>query len=134
MNGPLIPVRRVAGALTNLIVGLPANTATEIQVPVGGNDFEIESFVAKGSSGAFSINFVPSDSDMAFATMKTDAILLFGSYTVPTPYRLDAGAGSKFERPLRVTKASTITVQVQETSGAVQTIWVVFLGKKIFGA
>ena len=128
-------IRRTPAILNAVAADIPANATTEVQVSVGGQDFEIQQVAARGTLGPFLFNFVPSDTDTKFATQKVDAYSIFGLAGGATsdcvPLRIDGGAGSKQERPLRIKAASTITVELQNTHSAQQTIYIAFIGCKL---
>jgi len=129
------PVKRVPAILNGVATAIPASGSVELQISVGGTDFEIQQFCARGTLGPFTINFFPSDTDTKFATAKVDSQVLFGNANGatgdPLPLRIDGGPGSKQERPLRVAAASTITVELQNTHTAQQDIYVAFIGCKL---
>jgi len=115
---PLVP---------HMLVGtvvLAANESDSIQISVGGNDVMLFAVVAT-STGNFKVNFTPTDTNKKYATRTVPHTLMTG--TAQEPFFLDP----LNRRGLKVLKANIITVDVEDTSAAGNTIDIALLGYRI---
>jgi hypothetical protein len=125
--------------LSGQIAALGANARTSREFPVSTGDVLIIGVVAN-STGAFRFNFTPSDTSQKYASDLVPSVMLAG--TAQNPFRIDGDADrwpkefkmlSELPAGLFVKNASTITVDVQDTSAAPNTIDIAFYGYRIRG-
>lgn len=108
--------------LVGRVDNLAANTQTEIQINTGGFDLFLWGIVAD-HTGAFRMNFTPSDTNRQYASDLVPDTMITG--TGIDPFRVDREGNP---RMLFVRRNTTISVQVLDTSGANNTIVLGFLG------
>jgi len=130
--------------LSGQVAALGAAARTSREIPVATGDVLIFAVVAN-STGTFRLNFTPSDTGQKYASDVVPNTMIAG--TAQNPFRLDGGAGAQYKKilnapnlqralelvpgALHVKNASTITIDVQDTSGAVNTVDVGFVGFRI---
>lgn len=118
--------------LRGQIVALGANARTSTEIPVSTGDVVIIGVIA-ASTGAFSMNFTPSDTSKKYASDLVPSTMIAGN--AQNPFRLDGGpAGDPIDplkTGLRIRNASTITLDVQNDTGVANTITVAFFGFRI---
>jgi len=123
--------------LSGQVTALGANARTSREFPVSTGDVLLIGVVAS-STGAFRFNFTPSDTSQKYASDLVPSTILAGN--AQNPFRLD-GESDRWPKEFRnlgevppglfVKNASTITVDVQDTSGAPNTIDIAFYGFRI---
>jgi hypothetical protein len=130
--------------LSGQVAALGAAARTSREIPVSTGDVLIFG-IAAASTGSFRMNFTPSDTGQKYASDVVPSTIISG--TAQAPFRLDGGAGSIYHKAIAtksleelfaavpgavfIKNASTITLDVQDTSGAPNTIDVGFIGFRI---
>lgn len=124
-------------SLSGQIAALAANARTSREIAVSTGDVLLFGVVAS-STGAFRLNFTPSDTGQKYASDIVPSTMITG--TAQNPFRIDA-QGDRWPREFKslaelpaglfVTNASTITIDVLNDTGAPNTIDIAFLGFRI---